>query len=65
MSRYKEEKINKDLQSMGYSDIQDFYKKNPSSNFDVTPLSTKIIRKGVRYVKGVVQKVKNKIKRYE
>jgi hypothetical protein len=65
MSRYKEEKINKDLQSMGYRDIQDFYKKNPGSNFDVTPLSTKVIRKGVRYVKGVVQKVKNKIKRYE
>jgi hypothetical protein len=65
MSRYKEEKINKDLQSMGYRDIKDFYAKNPSSNFDVTPLSTKVIRKGVRYVKGVVQKVKNKIKRYE
>jgi hypothetical protein len=66
MSRYKEEKINKDLQSMGYRDIQDFYKKNPSSNFDVTPLSTKVIRKVGRYVKNTAKKIKDKIiKRYE
>ena len=65
MSRYKEEKINKDLQSMGYRDIQDFYAKNPSSNFDVTPLSTRVIKGVGRYVKNTVKKIKNKIKRYE
>ena len=65
MSRYKEEKINKDLQSMGYRDIQDFHSKNPSSNFDTTSMLEKGVRKVVKGVRYVGRKIKNKIKRYE
>lgn len=66
INRYssKEETINKNLQSEGYRDMDDFYAKHPTSNFDVTPLSTR----AMRYVgKGAI-KAKNKviktIKRY-
>ena len=52
------EKANKTVQAQGYRDVGDFYKKNPSSNFDVTPLSTKVIRKFARGVGKVVKKIK-------
>lgn len=60
----KEESINKDLQSMGYNNIQDFYAKHPRSNFDVTPLSTKMIRGAGKMVMNAGRAVKNIYKRY-
>ncbi len=57
-SNSKEEGINKNLQSMGYKDIQDFYDKNPDSNFNTDSL----LEKGVKYVGRKIKKV---IKRYE
>lgn len=65
MNRYsKEDSINKDLQSMGYKNIQDFYAKNPNSNFDVTPISTKVLRGAGRMVMKTGRAVKKLYKRY-
>ena len=64
-TRYsKEEAINKDLQSMGYKNIQDFYAKHPESNFDVTPMSTKMIKGAGRMVMKAGRAVKSMYKRY-